>query len=247
MPNAMTAEDQLALIRQKLSELFGLEANASEEQFAQAFDKFVADAEEESTSASEAKEKIEKMEASHKREMGAVTANYEAKLKVFSTELEDLREENAGFKAEKTTADAKNFSSSVETLVDGLIKEGKMLPAERAANITLLNSADRNTKLNFSDADGKEIQKTTYDTIVDALKARPKIVEFKAVTQAVEETAAPAKKDEKADDGVKRFSDAGQEVDEFSAKLDKRTREIMTEKKIGFGDAMVAASKELRK
>lgn len=245
----MTPEEQLALIRSKLAELLGLAEGAGDEEFATALDKYISDAEAEESEGQKTAEQIA-AEAAEKEKKAAVemqntVAAYEAKVKEFAAKVTGLEKEVAEFKAKEAVEARKCFEAEVDAVLDGAIKEGKLLPAERATQRVMLVNADRTAKIEFADDKGEKVQKTMFASLVESIKARPVQVVLNEVSKTVEPDAAkPAAA--KTPDGIKRFADAAAELDPKSIKIDQRTRELMASDKLTYGDAMRRAVKELR-
>lgn len=260
----MTAEEQLAAIRAKLSELFGLAQDANEEQFNSAFDKYIKDAGdnkggEKATTTTDAagaeaqkkqvdgyKNQLQTMADQHRKDMDGMVARYEDALSALKGRNSEIDTELGKLKAAAITAEHKAFQSEVENLLNGLVKEGKMLPAELPAHKTILVGADRVTKHKFADAAGKEAEATAFDSMVSALKSRPVIMKFSDTTQVVNTETTTKVDTNKAPEGIQRFEANSLTINERSAKVDARTRELMAEKNLGYGAAMVLAAKEIK-
>jgi len=238
--------EAIANIRAALLELFELPPEATDEQLEQAFDAYIESIEAD-TQAIAATARAEGEAAGAEAGQAEATAakqEMQAQVKKFTAEITELKKQIDAFKGKAVDAEKVKFSAEVDVILADLVKGGKMQPAEVEAQKAILVSADRANKLKFSD----NAEKTQFDALVSALQARPVAVALGEVTKSVESTAATqAAPADVSKQIVAKFSASAMDVDPKSLALDIRAREIASEKKIGFGAAMILAAKELSK
>jgi hypothetical protein len=108
-----------------------------------------------------------------------------ARLAALEQENTALKAENATLKTqtaefserEKAARKAAAHTDNVN-FVEGLVKEGKLLPASKDSTIALMdNLAEQDSAIEFGEGDGKQ-SKTSLQLYRDQLSAAPKIVDF---------------------------------------------------------------------
>jgi len=139
-------------------------------------------------------------------------------------ELNDLKEKDAGFKAEARTAEIKKF-------IADKIAEGKLLPKHEAMVSEIMLNVGEEVKVKFKEGDTEEdisIVKM-FEKVIDSM---PNLVKFEEMSQA----------GKNQDDFTEFKYDDSKAGTESSQKLDFATQKIKTEKNCSYEVALKEAS-----
>jgi hypothetical protein len=106
----------------------------------------------------------------------AEIARREAQLK---TDQENFARERAEFSQRAAEQRAATILSECTAVIDALVAEGKVLPAQRAGLIAFMAALPAEGVVEFAAAEGQDkVKKPSAEWFRDYLKAQPKVVEF---------------------------------------------------------------------
>lgn len=156
----------------------------------------------------------------------------ESKNHEFSTQIANLTQENATLKSSVT-----EMSTAIQSLqksiqdkefsefVDGLIKEGKVLPAERDAALVCMSSLAGSGEVEFSGG----VKKSRLDVYKEQLSSRPAVVQF----------GHAATKDKATGTGAEAATEfSGMNVDPAQMEVHTKAVELSKSEKIPYRDAV---------
>ncbi|MDQ7799554.1 MAG: hypothetical protein RDU76_11545 [Candidatus Edwardsbacteria bacterium] len=163
------------------------------------------------------------------------TINLTEEGKMTPEEIKELKDKNAALEAQVADlsaqlAEAKKKETEAAAAADmaehagfceGLIKEGKMTPAQKEVCIVTMQALSGQAEQEFAEGD-KRVKKTPLQAFKDQLSAMPVQVEFAEVA---------GKKKAGQGGQTTEFSAPGGEVIPESAELDKKARDLMAQDK----------------
>jgi len=109
----------------------------------------------------------------------AAAAKLKADQETLARQQLEFAERDKKLKADEAAARQGALRAAAAGVVDGLVKEGKVLPALAAGAIAFMASMNSEAlpEIEFSEGD-KTVKKTNLQWFIDYLKAQPKVVEF---------------------------------------------------------------------
>lgn len=161
----------------------------------------------------------------------------EQKLKADEASFADKQKELDKQKAELDAqakkiadAEAKARTDEISSFAEGLVKEGKLLPGEKAGVVSLLASLPVDKNISFADGDGKTVEQPGGDVLRNLLKALPERVDFSERTPA-----------QKGQPEVASFAAPnGYAVDASQAELHNKITAHAKQHNISYADAAMA-------
>jgi hypothetical protein len=129
-----------------------------------------------------------------------------------------LANESAKLKAREEALAAKERESARRETVDfveGLIKEGRVLPVQKSGYVEALLACDGREPIEFSEGD-KKVTKSPREALMASLKATPKVVEFGEAAPAAK--GAPAALPDDPAEAGKEIAKRAQDFMESEAK-----------------------------
>ena len=95
-----------------------------------------------------------------------------------TAEFEAIKKENEALKASVGTIQTELKTAKFEAYCKENIEAGKLLPADKAATLAIMNTLDGQESVDFSAADGKTEKKTPLAIFQDSITGRKSQVEF---------------------------------------------------------------------
>jgi hypothetical protein len=117
------------------------------------------------------------MDAKQQQELAAREAALKADKEKLERERAEFTEEQKRLAGEKSAAARAKLRREAGELVDGLVKEGKVLPAQRDGMVAFMASQSAEGAIEFGEGD-KAVKKPAAEWLRDYLKAQPKVIDF---------------------------------------------------------------------
>jgi len=122
-------------------------------------------------------EKVAELSKENK-DLKAEAEKFSTKAEEAETKAKEATDENERLKAELSKRNADARASEVKGFTEGLVKEGKLMPAHVPAVTQILLSASDEKVLKFSDKDGKEIESSMKESLEKVFSSMPPFVKF---------------------------------------------------------------------
>jgi hypothetical protein len=117
------------------------------------------------------------MDAKEKEQLAAREAALKADKEKLERDRAEFAEKQKQLDAATSAATRAKAQRESAELVDGLVKEGKVLPAQRDGLVAFMASQSAEGVIEFGEGD-KAVKKPAAEWLRDYLKAQPKVIEF---------------------------------------------------------------------